>query len=166
MVDVPDAAWNASASGLIRAPGLAVAAMMPCIKMAADALPKTSPLSPVARCSRSSVSWWERKVVFHAAHVLLARGGMSQSGRCFGKLLAARSEPLAIAASHLSSIRSFAQTDFFWADDPCVPEYVNRLKDAQKNSVQAKLPIDDKWLAAIATGSLLAAGSFLKQHPN
>ena len=46
----------------------------------------------------------------------------------------------------------------WWAD--------NRLKDTQKKSVRAKLPIDDKWLTAIATGSLLAAGSFPKQRPD
>ena len=45
----------------------------------------------------------------------------------------------------------------WWADDPRVPEYVNRPENAQKNSVRAKLPIDDKWLAAINTDSLLAA---------
>ena len=54
----------------------------------------------------------------------------------------------------------------WWANDPRVPEYVNRLKDAQKNSVRAKLPISDMWLAAIATGSLLAAGSLPKQRPD
>ena len=54
----------------------------------------------------------------------------------------------------------------WWADDPRVPEYVNRLEDAQKKSVRAKLPIDDKWLAAIVTSLLLAAGSFPKQRPN
>ena len=32
--------------------------------------------------------------------------------------------------------------------------------------MRAKLPIDDKWLAAIATGLLLAAGSFPKRRPD
>ena len=32
--------------------------------------------------------------------------------------------------------------------------------------MRATLPIDDEWLAAIATGSLLAAGIFLKQRPD
>ena len=32
--------------------------------------------------------------------------------------------------------------------------------------MRATLPIDDKWLAAIATGSLLAAGSLPKQRPD
>ena len=54
----------------------------------------------------------------------------------------------------------------WWDDDPCVPVYVNCLEDAQKKSVRAKLPIDDKWLAAISAGLLLAARSFLKQRSN
>ena len=54
----------------------------------------------------------------------------------------------------------------WWADNPRVPEYVNRLEDAQKKSVRAKLPIDDKWLTAIATGLLLSAVSFLNQRPD
>ena len=53
----PDAAWNASASGEVWVPGLAVASVMPWSAVATKALPKTSPRSPVARCSRSSVSW-------------------------------------------------------------------------------------------------------------
>ena len=54
----------------------------------------------------------------------------------------------------------------WWAEDPSVPEYVNRLEEAQRKSARESLPIDDKWLAAIATGSLLAAGSFPKQRPD
>ena len=42
-------------------------------------------------------------------------GGLSQSGRCFGKLPAERSKPVAIAASHMLSMGSFAHTDFFCA---------------------------------------------------
>ena len=52
------------------------------------------------------------------------------------------------------------------AKDLHVPEYVIRLEEAQRKSVRASLPIEDKWLAAIATGSLLAVGSFLKQRLN
>ena len=55
--DSPDAACNASALGEVWVPGLAVASLMPWSAVAAEALPKTSPRSPVARCSRSSVSW-------------------------------------------------------------------------------------------------------------
>ena len=46
----------------------------------------------------------------------------------------------------------------WWAD--------NRLKDTQKKSGRAKLPIEDTWLAAIATGLLIAARSFPKQLPD
>ena len=38
----------------------------------------------------------------------------------------------------------------WWAEDTHVPEYVNRLEEAQRKSIRASLPIDDKWLAAIA----------------
>ena len=54
----------------------------------------------------------------------------------------------------------------WWANDPRVPEYINRLEDAKKKLVRAKLPIDNMWLAAITTGSLLAAGSSPKQCPD
>ena len=54
----------------------------------------------------------------------------------------------------------------WWAEDPRVPEYVNRIEEAQRKSVRASLPIDDKWLAAVSTGSLPATGSFPKQHPD
>ena len=53
----------------------------------------------------------------------------------------------------------------WWAKDPHVPEYVNRIEDAQKKLVRANLPIDNKWISAITTGLLLAAGSFPKQRP-
>ena len=53
----------------------------------------------------------------------------------------------------------------WWAKDPRVPEYVNRLEEAQRNSIRALLPIDEKCRTAIATGSLLVAGSFPKQQP-
>ena len=48
VVAVPDAAWNVSASGVIRTPRVELAAVMPWIKMAAAVLPMTSPRSPVA----------------------------------------------------------------------------------------------------------------------
>ena len=53
----------------------------------------------------------------------------------------------------------------WWANEPRVPEYMNRLEDAQKKSIRANLPISDMWLAAIPTGLLLASGSFPKQRP-
>ena len=54
----------------------------------------------------------------------------------------------------------------WWAEDPRVPQYINKLEEAQRKSVRASLPISNKWLAAIATGSLLAADSFPKQRPD
>ena len=99
-----DAAWYACALGEVWKPGRAVSWVIPWIAVAAEALPKTSPRSPVARCSRSSVSWCERNVVFHNVQVLLAWGRLSQSGRCLGKLPADRREPVDMAASHLSLI--------------------------------------------------------------
>ena len=54
----------------------------------------------------------------------------------------------------------------WWAEDPRVPEYVNRLEEAQRKSVRASLPINNKWLVSKATGSILAAGSFPKKRPN
>ena len=53
-----------------------------------------------------------------------------------------------------------------WAEDPRVPDQVNRLEDAQRKSVRESLPIDNKWLAIIATKSLLAVGRFPKQRPD
>ena len=41
-----DAAWNVSVSGVIRAPGVAVAAVMPSMVIAAAVLPKTPPPLP------------------------------------------------------------------------------------------------------------------------
>ena len=52
----------------------------------------------------------------------------------------------------------------WWANDPRVPEYINRLEDAQKKLVQTNLPINNMWLAAIVTGFFLAAESFPKQR--
>ena len=69
-----------------------------------------------------------------------------------------------LEATNIISLLS--ATFVWWANNPCVPKYVNRLEDAQKKLVRAKLLIDDKWLAAIATGSLLAVGNFSKQRPD
>lgn len=48
----------------------------------------------------------------------------------------------------------------WWAEDPCVPEYINRLEDGQKKAKRGRLLIIDNWLAAIALTSLLNAGAF------
>ena len=55
--DGPDAAWNERSLVEVWGTGLAVASVMPSSTVVAEALPKISPHSPVARCSRSSVSW-------------------------------------------------------------------------------------------------------------
>jgi hypothetical protein len=52
----------------------------------------------------------------------------------------------------------------WWQDDQRVPEYINKLKEAQKKALQANLPITNDWLAATAPLSLLTAGSFPKQQ--
>ena len=54
----------------------------------------------------------------------------------------------------------------WWAEDPHVHEYINRLKDTQKKATCTHLPITDDWLVAITTMSLLSAGSFPKLRLN
>ena len=49
-----------------------------------------------------------------------------------------------------------------WREDPRVPEFINKMEEAQKKAARANLPISDEWLAAIATKSLIAEGSFPK----
>ena len=49
--------------------------------------------------------------------------------------------------------------------EPCVPEYLNALEDAQKKSVHVGFPFSEDLLAAIATSSLLKANSFPKIWP-
>ena len=46
--------------------------------------------------------------------------------------------------------------------DPCVPEYLNALRDAQNKFVRAGLPFSDDLLTAIGSSSLLKANSFPK----
>jgi hypothetical protein len=52
----------------------------------------------------------------------------------------------------------------WWQDDPRVPEYINKLKEAQKKAARANLPLTNAGLAATASLSLLTAGSFPKQR--
>eukprot|EP00804_Cyclotella_cryptica_P009896 CCRYP_014167-RA/>CCRYP_014167-RA protein AED:0.40 eAED:0.40 QI:0/-1/0/1/-1/1/1/0/256 len=54
----------------------------------------------------------------------------------------------------------------WWQDDPRVPEYINKLEEAQKKAAHANLPLTNAWLAAPASVSLLTAGSFPKQRTN
>jgi hypothetical protein len=53
----------------------------------------------------------------------------------------------------------------WWEEDPRIPEYINRLEDAQKKANRAGLAITNKRLAATASKSLLSAGSFPLQRP-
>jgi hypothetical protein len=59
----------------------------------------------------------------------------------------------------------FVDMQAWWEEDPHVPKYINNLEDAQKKAARATLPITNEWLAATATKSLLAAGSFPIQCP-
>jgi hypothetical protein len=61
----------------------------------------------------------------------------------------------------------FVDMQSWWEEDPRVPKYINRLEDAQKKASRSRaaLPITNEWLAATATKSLLAAGSFPIQRP-
>jgi hypothetical protein len=52
----------------------------------------------------------------------------------------------------------------WWEEDPRVPEYINKLEDAQKKALRAALPITNEWLVATASKSLLSAGSFPTQR--
>ncbi len=54
----------------------------------------------------------------------------------------------------------FVEMQTWWEADPRTPEYINRLKDAQK---KAGLPITNEWLVATASKSLLIAASFPTQ---
>ena len=53
-----------------------------------------------------------------------------------------------------------------WEQNPRVPEYLNGLRDGQKNSKRSGLPFSDNLLSAIASSSLLKANSFPKDRPN
>jgi hypothetical protein len=53
----------------------------------------------------------------------------------------------------------------WWEEDPRVPEYINKLEDAQKKALRASLPITNEWLVATASKSLLFAARFPIQRP-
>jgi hypothetical protein len=59
----------------------------------------------------------------------------------------------------------FVEMQSWWEEVPRVPEYINRLEDAQKKAHHAGLTITNEWLAATASKSLLSAGSFPLQRP-
>ena len=59
----------------------------------------------------------------------------------------------------------FATMHLWWAEDPQVPEFINRFNDAQKKATQASLLITDDWLAAIATSDLFSTNYFANYFP-
>jgi hypothetical protein len=58
----------------------------------------------------------------------------------------------------------FIDIQSWWEEDPHVPEYINKLEDAQKKALRASLPITNEWLVATASKSLLVAASFPTQR--
>ena len=58
-----------------------------------------------------------------------------------------------------------AELPTYWAAVPNVPQYVMRLKEAQRKADCANLPISGAWLAVLVTSSLLHANSFPTNHP-
>ena len=65
---------------------------------------------------------------------------------------------------HVDIIKLLFSFVHLWEQDPCVPEYLNTLKDAQKKSVRAGLPFSDDLLTVIGSSSLLKANSFPKDR--
>ena len=59
----------------------------------------------------------------------------------------------------------FATMYLWWAEDPRVPEFINRFNDAKKNATRASLPITDDWLAAMETLALLSDNYFPNDCP-
>jgi hypothetical protein len=54
----------------------------------------------------------------------------------------------------------------FYTEADGIPEYINMLEDAQQKLEQAKLPMSDEQLLAIATTSVLASGHFPRPTNN
>ena len=63
-------------------------------------------------------------------------------------------------------VSMFTTMYLWWSEDPCVPEFVNRFKDAQEKSTRACLTITDDWLPAMATSALLSENSFPNDLPS
>ena len=62
-------------------------------------------------------------------------------------------------------VAMFSTMHLWWAEDPRLPEFINRFNDAQKKATRASLPITDNWLASVATSALLSEKSFPNDHP-
>jgi hypothetical protein len=61
---------------------------------------------------------------------------------------------------HTDIVSLLVEMQTWWEADPRVPEYINKLEDAQKKAHRAGLPITNEWLVATASKSLLVAASF------
>ena len=48
----------------------------------------------------------------------------------------------------------------YWNSDPCVPQFIMTMEEAQKKANRAGLPIANNWLAEFSTSSLLLANLF------
>ena len=53
----------------------------------------------------------------------------------------------------------------YWTSDPCVPQFIMTMEEAQKKAKRAGLPIANNWLAEFSTSSLLLANSFPNDCP-
>ena len=60
----------------------------------------------------------------------------------------------------------FATMHLWWAEDPRVPEFINRFDDAPKKATRDSLPTTDDWLAAMATSALIYANFFPNNRPD
>ena len=67
---------------------------------------------------------------------------------------------------HADIVAIVATMHLWWAEDPCVPEFINIFDDAQNKATCAYLPITVNWLAAMYTSALLSADSFPNDRPS
>ena len=63
-------------------------------------------------------------------------------------------------------VAMFATMHMWWAEDPQVPEFINRSDNAPKKATQASLPITDDWLEAMAKSALLTANYLPNDWPS
>ena len=81
--------------------------------------------------------------------------------------------PLELLAHSAKEIGGLGVTDVvtltgelpsYWSSDPCIPQFIMTMGEAQKKSQRARLPITDNWLAAFAMYSILLTKSFPNDH--
>ena len=88
---------------------------MPCIALAAAAVPKVSPRTVNALVSCSSASWRETKYPVHFFHICSSSGFPSYSEQSLEKELVARSECVAKAERRSSNKGRPVKSTFFCA---------------------------------------------------